>query len=134
MEKEVWYVPNCTVGYSQGGRVKNVDFFAYVINKWPLNTYAKFSEKLTFCTFWYAHARTLGANDLLPSNFLKAVFHKIYLVHYWILCLIYACVLSGWFLITIKNTSCKLSFVLLSAPDSQHKVCFVSVFPKITES
>ena len=51
MEKEVWYVPNCMVAYSQGGRVKNVDFFAYVINEWPLNTYAKFSEKLTFCTF-----------------------------------------------------------------------------------
>ena len=27
------YIPKCTVAYSIGGRVKNVEFFAYVFNE-----------------------------------------------------------------------------------------------------
>ena len=41
--------------------------------------------------------RNLKWYDLLrQTNFLKAVFHKFYLIHSWILCLIYSCQLSGF--------------------------------------
>ena len=40
-----------------------------------------------------------------PSNFLKAVFHKIYLVHSWTLCLIYAIQIFHAFLLNVKSCS-----------------------------
>ena len=39
---------------------------------------------------------------VLPSNFLKAVFHKIYLVHSWILCPKWYYMMK-WYYINLEN-------------------------------
>ena len=53
--------------------------FSFIISQWdenslPLSTYAKFSEKLTFLTLWYAHVRVCirGLEMLVFRKILRA--------------------------------------------------------------
>ena len=48
-----------------------------------------------------------GLGRPYPVNFLKAVFHKFYLIHYWILCLIY------W----VSETGCIISALKVHSSD-----------------
>ena len=48
-------------------------------------------------SFSGAHFPAIG-KDHIPSNFLKAIFHKFYLVHSWIRCLIYSAKIIKGFL------------------------------------
>ena len=63
-----WHFFYCSVAYSEGGRVKFSDFFAYVIKVWPLrqnNSYA--IDSIVSCLKKHLKEHTLMVENVAGS-------------------------------------------------------------------
>ena len=76
--------------FGDGFLQKKIEVLCKHTKRW----FAKFLKRhyaisVRIWSFCGAHFPAFG-KDHIPSNFLKAIFHKFYLVHSWIRCLIYS--------------------------------------------